>query len=421
MNAAAPTSTRSDPASPDPSLSRLPSLTGMRFIAAFLVFVGHISLETMFRNRAANSWFFEYFNRAGWMGVEFFFILSGFVLTWSLRPGDTAPLFWRRRIAKIYPNHVVTWFVGLVLMVVVGQAVTAWNTVPSLLLVHSWIPRVDAVVGTNGPNWSLACEVLFYLCFPVLIKAINRIRERWLWWWAGGVTLAIVIVPVLATLLLPDRPYFGASTISFWQSYVVYHLPPVRMLEFVLGILLARIVRAGQWPRLGFAIPTVLTVIAFVGMARVPATYAMTAVAVLPLALLIPTAASADLRGTWSPVRSRPMIWLGEISFAFYLVHHLVVQFGHDAIGPGSKWSIGAVIGISAAFFAVALLLSWLLYTAVERPVMRRWSRPRRPPAPRTGGPTAAPAHYPARPAPDPPPHQCRPHWSAAQRDAARS
>lgn len=46
----------------------------------------------------------------GRSALSFFFVLSGFVMTWSARPGDTATAFWRRRAAKIYPLHAVTWF-----------------------------------------------------------------------------------------------------------------------------------------------------------------------------------------------------------------------------------------------------------------------------------------------------------------------
>ncbi|MGV9878699.1 acyltransferase family protein [Streptomyces sp. NPDC003006] len=68
---------------------RLPSLTGMRFIAALLVFLAHISIENLWDEPEVNDSLTHTVNRLGWVGVGFFFILSGFVLTWSARPQDT--------------------------------------------------------------------------------------------------------------------------------------------------------------------------------------------------------------------------------------------------------------------------------------------------------------------------------------------
>ncbi len=135
----------------------------MRFIAAFLVFGCHISLEHLFRDEQTGHAVFRLVSRAGWMGVEFFFVLSGFVLTWSARPDDTVPRFWRRRAAKIYPNHVVMWLVTIVLMLWAGQTVAAYAAIPNLLLVHSWFPQFEIFSSVNGPSWSLCCEVLFHL------------------------------------------------------------------------------------------------------------------------------------------------------------------------------------------------------------------------------------------------------------------
>ena len=103
-----------------PGFSRLPSLTGLRWLAAFIVFGFHIgTLGVIHRppsppggptNRGGQllrSW--EAVFGQGDIGVAFFFVLSGFVLTWVAKPTDTRTAFWRRRVAKIYPNHMVTW------------------------------------------------------------------------------------------------------------------------------------------------------------------------------------------------------------------------------------------------------------------------------------------------------------------------
>src|ERR1700755_2106401 len=86
-----------------PAMTRLPSLTGMRFLAAFLVFAFHATFALPLRDTALGVHYANLVSKAGYVGVGFFFILSGFVLTWTVRPGDSAGQFWRRRFAKVFP------------------------------------------------------------------------------------------------------------------------------------------------------------------------------------------------------------------------------------------------------------------------------------------------------------------------------
>src|SRR5688572_27893642 len=84
-----------------PKVARLDALTGLRFIAAFMVFVFHAALLFVFADINVSLFLMDIAGTAGHVGVSFFFILSGFVLTWSMKKGDTAPKFWRRRFFKI--------------------------------------------------------------------------------------------------------------------------------------------------------------------------------------------------------------------------------------------------------------------------------------------------------------------------------
>src|SRR3954470_17084064 len=77
----------------------LPSLTGLRWVAALLVFAFHSAGYGVL----TTSWW--HLTRFGFIGVSFFFVLSGVVLTWSSRPGQTSRQFYWRRFARIYPSH----------------------------------------------------------------------------------------------------------------------------------------------------------------------------------------------------------------------------------------------------------------------------------------------------------------------------
>lgn len=302
-------------------------------------------------------------------------MLSGFVLAWSARPGDTPGRFWRRRLVKVYPNHLVTFAAALVLLATAGQALTPRGTLPNLLLLQSWFPQLDVQVSANPVAWSLSCEALFYLTFPLWFRLLDRVPAGRLWAGVGAVTAAAFCVPVVSGLL-PHQPVPPWAPVSEWQFWFVYVLPPVRMLDFVLGMLLALIVRKGRWIRLRPAPAALLVLAAYVAADRGPWTYALVAVPLLPLRLLIAAAAVGDLEGRRSPLGTPVMVWLGEISFAFYLWHRLVFIHGHRRLGAGRSWDTPAAVGILALMLAVTILPARLLHRWVEQPVMRRRAEP---------------------------------------------
>lgn len=99
------------------------------------------------------------------------------------------------------------------------------------------------------------------------------------------------------------------------------------------------------------------------------------------LALLIAAGAAADVRTARTPFSGRTMVWLGEISFAFYLVHYLVIQYGPidgvHATGEAVTAAPSTRLVHILLTAAISLALATALYTLVERPAVRRFSRPR--------------------------------------------
>ncbi|MER6832064.1 acyltransferase [Streptosporangium sp. NPDC000563] len=362
---------------PSKEAARLPSLTGLRFVAAFLVFVCHACVLGFFHRETAA--FLQTFAFAsGWLGVEFFFVLSGFVLTWSVREGQSRTSFWRRRLVKVYPVHVVTWLAALGLAVWAGQAVDLPKLLPSLLLVHTWYPRMDVIITINVVTWSLACDLLFYLAFPFLYALVRRISARRLWWAAGAVAAVIALLPAVALLALPGTPRLPGQDMSFVQNWFLVSFPPIRALDFVLGIVMARIVLTGRRVPLGVGRALLVLAAGFaLQMYLWPSVYGLTATIALPLALLIAAVAAADERGAPTPFRGRILRWLGGVSYASYLAHFLVLHFGHLAIGAERTWDVPAALGVIAVLFGVTTAVAWALNRLVEEPAMRAWAQPR--------------------------------------------
>ncbi|MEU3466126.1 acyltransferase [Streptomyces sp. NPDC006733] len=349
-----------------PATGRLPSLTGLRFAAAFLVFGFHLQVAHLFPAGSSGDLLLGRVFGHGAIGVSFFFILSGFVLTWSARPGERARRTWRKRAAKVYPNHLVSALVALV--AVAGGAASAAGgasagvVVPNLLLVQSWSSDPDVYYGLNTVSWSLSCEAFFYLLFPWLLRGLTRLGPRALWPLAVGLAALTCCLP-LVTL-------GWSQPTAYWFLYV---LPATRLSEFCLGMVLARIVAAGQWIRCPIWAAGLLLVAAYVAVGHLPERLGYVAVTVVPLALLIPALATADLAGRRTVWSTRRAVWLGEVSFAFYMMHQLVIRFVSKALHvpatTAPDWGVAEVVAVQLAMLAGSLCAAWLLWRVVERPL----------------------------------------------------
>lgn len=355
-----------------PAGRRLPALTGMRFLAAAAVFFFHAMYQGFFASPEVQEGYATVLGRAGHLGVGFFFVLSGFVLTWAARDEDTIGRFWRRRLFKIYPNHVLTFAVAFILLTWVSEAVVERDTaILNFFLLQAWFPQLEVNNSVNPISWSLSCEVLFYLCFPLLYALIRRIRPQRLWVWAAVVAAIVAVVPLLS-LLLPHQPQLPWAPVSENRFWFIYLFPPVRMLDFVFGMLLARLVITGRRLPLGLGGAVALTTAAYALAPFVPGEYALVAVMLVPVGLVIAAGAAADAAGAPSWLASPAMVWLGNVSFAFYLWHFLVLTYGAMWLGAG--WGTPAAVAVLVALFGVTLLLSWATYALFEYPIMRRFA-----------------------------------------------
>ncbi|MGW2051959.1 acyltransferase family protein [Streptomyces sp. NPDC001858] len=357
-------------------------MTGLRSLAALLVFVTHILWYTPLISGDTGKELRETFTLSGSYGVGFFFILSGFVLTWTARSDDTAPSFWRRRLVKIGPLHLVTFGLAALLVFRTDRPTRAIDWIASLTMQQAWFPDVRTSSAVNGVAWSLSCEFFFYLAFPALWLGLRRLREEWLWPAVGAVLLLIVGAFLVATYVVTDQPrlvaFSASGEFSFTQMWFVYFFPPVRALEFVLGILLARIVMAGRWPNIGLAPAFALAVAGYVIALYEPFLAGTAGVATVWTAPLIAAAAVADRRGAASVFRRPTVVFLGEISFAFYMVHWIVVMTAAELIGTTRTFSLATGALLALVVLAVAVACSAVLYRCVERPLVRRFGRHRK-------------------------------------------
>jgi peptidoglycan/LPS O-acetylase OafA/YrhL len=352
---------------PPVSGGALPSLTGMRWVAAFMVFAYHIRNFGYFGGQGGRimNWAFG----AGACGVSFFFILSGFVLAWSARPHDRSRAFWRRRVARIYPVHLATTALTVLLACTLVPSLRPGSlpeSLANLALVSAW--KQDWWQTLNPVSWSLTCEAFFYAVFPALHAILRRLGPRAL----TGVVAANVVL-VIAWPWANERYHLG-----WWLP----HFPLTRLPEFILGAAAARLVQLGAWRGPGLDASMAMTLIGYFLIGQLPGPYGTAACTVLGLTCLICAAARADLGVAPSSLWRHPwLVRLGEWSFAFYMIHILVLRTGEQLFGTNPQLALGSALAATLAAFLVSLTLAWALYQAVERPGRRLLlsSRPLRP------------------------------------------
>jgi len=341
---------------------RLDALTGLRFWFAFLV-VAHHSLDHWFGGRL------HVLADFGYIGVDFFFVLSGFVLAWSARPGVGPVRFWWNRFARIWPLHLTT----LGLAVVVGVAVDADALVPNLLLIQAWWPQQQVYFGFNAVSWSLSCEVFFYLCFPLLFLGISRLTQVRRMQVVGAIVAALLVYPGLFSLTVAPRDPAGWE----WTTYV---LPLWRLGEFVVGIVAALAVRDGWRPPLSGRVALTSAVVVaggYVGVGQwrgaLPNRPLTETVAMLVIGLVLAALAVDEVSGRRGWLSSRMMVRLGAASYALYLCHALLYGWlvaRWPATGEGAMRFVGW-----SAYVAAALGLALLLHYVVEVPAERALRR----------------------------------------------
>lgn len=362
------------------------SLTGLRVIAALWVVLFHFrpmlgDVSPDFRDALAPVL------NCGAQGVDLFFILSGFVLTWNYldRMGKswstraTLHFLWLR-LARVWPVYLVTlhlaalWVlftlhVGHVPSPDAGQ-LTAMSYVRQIVLVQLWFEPFFDGTSWDGPAWSISAEWLAYLLFGVIVLIVFRMRlatrARTLMWLAFAASLP----PVL--LLLTSGVFYTPWS---WLPRIVT--------QFVAGALACaavRRLRLSDRARLAAGLGSLLLVVVMVSVLYVFDAHPISGVIdsggvvdvlFVPLVIALAT-------GTGSLPRllsTRVMVYGGQISFCLYMVHELVhtswgwavEQFEIDPQTNPWKWN---VLGL----LAISVLASILLYHLVEEPA-RRWMR----------------------------------------------
>ena len=338
------------PGAPPPYPSVIASLTSLRFCAAIWVVALHYT-----------QW------PAGWgnlpivsqgdVAVDFFFVLSGFILAHAHIGqiiGNTlsAGRFLAKRLARIYPLHLATLLFYVAMVVALTLAGIAlpnperydpWQLIPNLLLVQGW--QTTDKGAWNYPSWSISAEWFAYLLFPWLAALIFRRLAAIPAYYLVAAALAWLIV---TWALSPSL--FGVRYFALHSNFGYVRIMP----EFVLGMTLYRLGREHDLALLGGRTVFGVIVTAVIALAWA----ALQLATVIALALLIVASAERARRGTEGLLRAGWCVYLGEISYALYMVHLPVATLLLRGIrfdtGDTPPWMvpIGMIVAVLVAIAA---------------------------------------------------------------------
>jgi peptidoglycan/LPS O-acetylase OafA/YrhL len=348
---------------PERERGELRALTSLRGVAALAVVAEHFSATA--QPLAAEP--IPSLVPRGHMAVDFFFVLSGFIMSYTYaasfladRPGAYAD-FLGRRVARILPLHLAVILLVTALGAVSVAVISAnifFDTnafFPDFIANLLLLPGLGFGANFNGPSWSISTEVVAYLLFPVLVACVFS-RSRLATAASAGAALFFLVL-------------LAAQTPRLELSYDGSPENLVRCLtEFSLGMLAYRAYAAGRF-----------SVLATDGAAFGLAAACLVSLLLrvdLPAALMFPALvlAFATNRGRAAQLMEmRVPYFLGVVSYSIYLVHNPLRPIESEAV----LWLLGAKLPRwEAVAFAVAGTISvvpfaWIAFCLIEKPGRR--------------------------------------------------
>lgn len=342
---------------------RIESLTGLRWFAALAVLLSHNP-----PGGDTPEWIKNLFGN-GYSGVTLFFVLSGFILTVNYKNTLSRPKlgdvgnFYIARFARIYPLYLlILLFVTAFQVQITGASLSGWWE--HLLSIQAW--TYGSVFSWNGPGWSIGVEIFFYALFPAIILIINRL--------IGGISgsICLIIIAIsFTTLIWLIVSHWGLNAHRF-----LYVFPFSRLGDFVIGIGAAGLFLATSAAKkkiekpMAFlaygsaALILLLMINPATGTNLQPLSYDL--LFQLPFVLLILGISLSPNSIFAKFLALKWMLVLGEISYAFYLIHIPLgaAMFSHPLV-DGFTF-VGSSVFVMGIFLLIAL--SWGLHILFEKP-----------------------------------------------------
>lgn len=327
---------------------RLAYLDALRGLAIFGVLVVHTSQPVL----GLPLWL-DNLGASGARGVQLFYMVSAFTLLTVSRHGLDPVRFFTRRFFRIAPMFYLA--IGAYLLMhglgpryYAPEGIGAGQVVITAAFLHGWRP--DAVNAIVPGGWSIACEWMFYLAFPLLHRAITDLKRACALF---VVTCAIALLTIYVGPRLIAGPHYLVHDFLYFS---IFAQGPVFAAGFVVFF------AAQRWRASSPLLVGLVALACAALMGAVGGRLSHYLLSIFPLALLTWALASADVAELLNNAALR---FLGTISYSLYLIHHLILDPLVAAYQFHGLWGWGQLF---AVVFWISALIASLTHKWIELP-----------------------------------------------------
>lgn len=358
-------------------------LDGLRGVAAMLVVWYHVFEGFQF---AGNKPVIDFINH-GYLAVDFFFMLSGFVIGYAYddRWGKSLTMggFFRRRLIRLHPMVMLGALIGTVSFLLTGME--RWDGTHSTLLltlialVCSWL-MIPALPGMqcdvrgngemfplNGPCWSLFFEYIGNILYALIIR---RLSTRILAW------LTALLCCALAWFAVTNQSGYGSIGVGWTLDTTNLLGGTLRMLcPFTIGMLMSRVFKPIKKVRGAFWICTIILLVLF-HVPFIDGGTPMSLNGIFEAACIIgvfPIVIWLGASGTTTDNTSRRICrFLGDISFPLYIVHYQLMYAFYMWLIKTELYTFSETWPIAISTMACSVCIAWLSLRFYDEPI-RKW------------------------------------------------
>lgn len=339
------------------------SLTSLRFFAALGVFMHHLGVigqSSIPGMQLTAKYFFN-----GYVGVTFFYILSGFIINYSFnRHIDGGKFDYKDfivfRVCRLFPVHILSLLLVLSMFgyFLNFDAVNKWALLFNVSLLNAFIPDPKYYFSFNPVSWSISCELFFYMAFCLLVKLRT-----------SKLILLLVMIQACNAYFIFNPP------IEISNHWFFYINPVFRVCDFIIGMLLCRfflqtdfspskhtgtVMEAGA---LFFVALTVFISTNYIGNMNVRYDLLF-----IPCMTFLVMAFSFNAGSVSKILSNKFLILLGEASFAFYMLHWMIVSKLSEIINPDVN-DMSSLTGYIIAALVVSVVSSIVVFSFYEKPI----------------------------------------------------
>lgn len=385
---------------PTASHQQLSALTGIRFFAIFHIFLFHLwSLYDMDKPEQFENMMVDFdrlpsvavnFLSQGWLSTSFFFLLSGFILSylyWGPEGELSIPKkrFWLMRSSRLYPIHILILLITIPLTTPMllsremGAGQLFLSALATLTLIQAWYP--PWVPLWSWPTWALSALVFLYWVMPWLMRVMGRLNRRHMM----GLLALMPVISLMPTVVYAFFFPPGTQGPLEWQIFIgatpLFWVP-----HFAAGMLLSRIFKISRfnpafkpqnagWLAWGDLAFVAVIIIACLPGIEEPLKFFLRHGLVMPLYMLL-VVDLARGKGLIARLFCLPgMGFLGETGFSIFIWQNLVMTGCFVALAINPQLGHGQLLWASLAMVVVAIVSTYCVEKPLARKLRKRWLR----------------------------------------------